>query len=189
MAQNFDWTISRKIQYNNSKTLNTILQGLNDMLSISAEHFINGVLNIDTAQGAQLDIIGRLVGANRIVYFPLMQGGQDFGFNDSSWYGFNEFGGTFNVKSTGTTVTLNDDAFKTYIKFKAYSNISNCSLGSINYMLQQLFGNRGISYATQTGLTEITLTFNFNLYSFERNLILNRYIPIPAGYSLVLVQN
>lgn len=188
MAQDFNWEISRRVQYNNSKTLNTILQGLNNMLSISSLDFINGVLDIDTAVGAQLDVIGRLVGASRIVTFPIMES-EDFGFNDNSWYGFNEFGGTFNKKPVGHVVNLNDNAFRTYIKFKAYENISNCSLGNLNFMLQQLFADRGICYATQTGVTEITLTFNFDLYAYERQLIINRYLPIPAGYTQILVFN
>lgn len=188
MAQDFNWIESRKIQYNNSKTLNAILQGLNKMLSISAEHFIKGVIDIDTAQGEQLDVIGRLVGASRTITLPITTS-EDFGFNDSSWYGFNEFGGTFNEKPVGQTVSLNDNAFRLYIRFKAYSNISNCSLGNINYMLQQLFAGRGVCYATQTGATEITLTFNFDLQAFERQLIINRYLPIPAGYAQVLVFN
>lgn len=192
MAQDFDWTISRRIQYNNSKTLNAILQGLNDMLSISASAFIDGVLNIDKAKGTQLDVIGALLGASRTITFPdyFSDEDMDFGFDASEWGGFDQYGGTFDVKPMRTTtIQLEDNAYRTYIKFKAYANISNCSLYSINYMLGRIFEGRGLCYANQTGVTEITMTFNFDLAAFEKNLIINRYIPIPAGYSLVLVEN
>lgn len=190
--ENFDWTISRKVQYNNSKTLNAILEGLNTMIKFSPEAFLNGVLNIDTAVGTQLDAIGALLGASRIITFPniLDEENLDFGFDDDEWGGFDEFGGTFDVKPPSTTtLKLEDNAYRTYIKFKAYANVSNCSLYSLNYMLGRIFEGRGNCYATQTGATEITFTFNFDLLPFEKNLILNRYIPMPAAYSLVLVEN
>ena len=69
MSQTFDWTESRLVQFNTSKTLNHILQGLNDMIGVSEAETVANLANIDTAQGAQLDVIGKLVGADRVVVF------------------------------------------------------------------------------------------------------------------------
>ena len=187
MSQTFDWTESRLVQFNTSKTLNHILQGLNDMIGVSEAETVANIANLDTAQGAQLDVIGKLVGANRVVVFSSIIGSEKFGFDDSSWYGFDKFGGTFDVTNITSFFYLEDNAYRLYIKLKAYSNISNCSLYSINYILKQIFAGRGLCYAKVTGTLEITLTFDFDLDVFERNLIANRYLPIPAGFSIVLV--
>lgn len=187
MSQNFDWTESRLVQFNTSKTLNHILQGINDMVGVNEAQTVSNLVNVDTASGAQLDVIGKLVGANRAVTFPILNTGEDFGFDDSSWYGFDEPGGTFDKKEVSNLYVLNDEAYQMYIKLKAYSNISNCSLGSVNYILKQLFAGRGICYVKVTGPLEVTFTFNFALTNYEKNLLLNRYIPIPAGFSSVIV--
>ena len=188
MSQSFDWTRSRLVQFNTSKTLNAILQGLNDMLKIGESELVDNLINVDTAYGAQLDVIGKLVGANRAITFPILAGSEDFGFDDSSWYGFDEPGGTFDIKSVNNIYILNDDAYRLYIKLKAYGNISNCSLESVNYILKQVFAGRGLCYVKVTGPLEVTFTFNFALTNLERNLIKNRYIPIPAGFTAVIVE-
>ena len=187
MSQTFMWQDSRLIQFNNSATLNAILQGLNDMLGIAAEEFINGILNVDTAVGAQLDVIGRLVGVSRQVNFPVLYGQDSFGFDSNSFYGFDEFGGTFDIDENTDVYTLNDEAYRTYILAKAFSNISNTSLGSLNHLLGAIFRGRGLCYVRQTGNTEISFFFGFNLKPFEINLLQNNYIPIPAGYSSKIV--
>ena len=187
MSETFNWINSRLIQFNTSETLNHILQGLNDMIGVSEREIVEKIANVDTAEGAQLDTIGKLVGASRTITFPILSGSADFGFDDSSWYGFDEFGGTFDIKSSSGVYTLNDEAYRLWIKLKAYSNISNCSLFSVNYILKQIFKGRGLCYCKVTGPLEVTFTFDFNLTAFERNLLVNRYIPIPAGFSAVIV--
>ena len=187
MSQTFNWAESRLIQFNTAPALNHILQGFNDMMSVNEGDFATNLANVDTATGAQLDVIGKLVGANREIKFPILTGGQDFGFDDASWYGFDEPGGTFDEKEVTNVFILTDDAYRKYIKLKAYSNISNCSLSSVNYILKSIFEGRGVCYAKVTGALEITFTFNFALSSFERNLIINRYIPVPAGFAVVIV--
>lgn len=187
MSQTFDWTESRLVQFNTSKTLNAILQGVNDMVGVNEAEIVANLANVDTAYGEQLDVIGKLVGANRAIRFPILNTGEDFGFDDASWYGFDEPGGTFDIKSVSNLYVLNDEAYRMYIKLKAYSNISNCSLASVNYILKQLFAGRGTCYVKVTGPLQVTFTFNFALTNYEKNLLINRYIPIPAGFSSVIV--
>jgi hypothetical protein len=189
MSQTFDWTESRLVQFNTSQTLNYILQGLNDMLGVSEAELAANLANVDTASGAQLDVIGKLVGANRAIRFPILNTTEDFGFDDASWYGFDGPGGTFDKKDITDLYILNDEAYRTYIKLKAYSNVSNCSLYSVNYILKQIFAGRGLCYVKVTGPLEVTFTFNFSLTTYERNLLVNRYIPIPAGFTSVIVEN
>lgn len=189
MSQTFDWTESRLVQFNNSQTLNHILQVLNDMLGVSEAELVANLANVDTASGSQLDVIGKLVGANRAIWFPILNTADDFGFDDSSWYGFDEPGGTFDTKDITDLYILNDESYRTYIKLKAYSNVSNCSLYSVNYILKQVFAGRGLCYVKVTGPLEITFTFDFALTTYEKNLLVNRYIPIPAGFTSVIVEN
>ena len=187
MSQTFNWEESRLVQFNTSKTLNHILEGINDMVGVNEAELVANLANVDTAYGKQLDVIGKLVGASREIKFPIINASEDFGFDNSSWYGFDEPGGTFDKKDITNLYILNDEAYRTYIKIKAYSNISNCSLESVNYILKKIFEGRGLCYVKVTGPLEVTFTFNFPLTNYEMNLLLNRYIPIPAGFSSVIV--
>ena len=162
MSQTFDWTESRLVQFNTSKTLNHILQGLNDMIGVSEAEMVAKLADIDTATGVQLDVIGKLVGASRAITFPIINASEDFGFDDSSWYGFDFYGGTFDKKDVNNLYILNDEAYRLWIKLKAYSNVSNCSLYSVNYILKQIFAGRGLCYVKVTGPLEVTFTFNFS---------------------------
>ena len=185
----YDWTNSRLIQFNNSKTLNTLLDGVNDRVGIGVKELAENLIDVDIAEGSQLDVIGRLVGANRELKLNISIEDEDFGFDDNSWYGFDVNGGTFDIKLKKSNLLLNDNAFRTYIKMKSYSNVNTCSLGAINNILNHIFAGRGVCYAEQTGVTEMTYTFNFLLDLYEKNLIINRHIPVPAGYALIMVQN
>lgn len=179
----YNYRDSVLIQFNNSEILLSILNAFNEKVYIDKNDFLLNVLDIDTAIGSQLDVIGRIIGANRQIYLTTT-GTQDFGFDNTNFFGFDSpYGGTFDVKRVGAMYILNDVAFRVLIKMTAYKNISNCSIGSLNYMLSQLFSGRGTAWVTQTGTFEVTFNFDFTLELYEKNLILNGYLPTPAGFN------
>lgn len=183
MSDTFDYSLSVLQQFKNAPSLNAILTGFAAMIKIGSTEIINSCVNVDEAVGAQLDVIGKWVGATRKVYFNDIES-QDFGFDNADFYGFDSEGGTFDIKRGARYLSLNDNAFRTLIKMKAYSNVSNCSIYSLNYMLSQIFSGRGTCYVTQTGTLEITFNFGFTLIAYELNLIVNRFVPIPAGFAV-----
>ena len=189
MAQDFNWTGSRPQQYNASKTINAILQGMNDRLRIGYDELISKVFNLDTAEGHQLDILAARCGAGRTVYLPDQVESEVFGFDHSDWFGFNSPGGTFSASSGNPGTSLDDNAMRTYIRFKCFANVSSGSLGDMNEALHRLFPGRGTCYAVVENDMELKLVFNFYLTPVEENLIRNRYFPVPAGYSLAVIIN
>jgi hypothetical protein len=50
-------------------------------------------------------------------------------------------------------------------------------------MLSKLFEGRGKAWVTQTDTLRISFNFDFELELHEKNLILNGYLPTPAGFS------
>lgn len=172
------------IQFNNSKILLNILNSFNEKMFVDRSDLLLNILDIDTAVGSQLDVIGRLVGASREVYYTSVSATEDFGFDSDDFFGFDSpYGGTFDIKNVGDVYILNDVAFRTLIKMTAFKNISNCSIGSLNYMLSKLFEGRGKAWVTQTDTLRISFNFDFELELYEKNLILNGYLPTPAGFS------
>jgi hypothetical protein len=182
----FDYKTTIFSQFQNAKTLNYMLSNFVKILHIGKEEVLENIADVDKAHGIFLDVIGSWVGASRTTDM-LLTDNDDFGFDDDSWFGFdNPEGGTLDKKITSGAVTLNDTAFRLLIKMTAYKNITNCSIVNLNYLLSILFEGRGKSWAVQTDNMEITLNFDFELYLYERNLILAGYFPKPAGFALII---
>lgn len=190
MAQDFNYVESRPQQYNASKTINAILSGLDDRTRVKYAELINKIYDLDTAEGANLDVLAERVGASRFVNFPINVTSQRFGFDNRDWYGFNDPGGTFDEFGDEIEgASLTDIALRTYIRYKVFENTSSCTLADLNTALQRLFPGRGTCYAKIENDLELTLVFDFYLEPYEEGLIINRYFPVPAGYTLRLEIN
>ena len=190
MAQDFNYVESRPQQYNASKTINAILSGLDDRTRVKYAELINKIYDLDTAEGANLDVLAERAGASRFVNFPINVTSQRFGFDNRDWYGFNDPGGTFDEFGDEIEgASLTDIALRTYIRYKVFENTSSCTLADLNTALQRLFPGRGTCYAKIENDLELTLVFDFYLEPYEEGLIINRYFPVPAGYTLRLEIN
>lgn len=88
-------------QYGASPVIKKILNSFRMEIDPSGDIdlFQRNVMNVNSAQGVGLDIWGNIVGVERTIRLD-----------------------------DGTTVTLDDENFRNYIKFKAYVNISDASL-------------------------------------------------------------
>lgn len=122
----------------------------------------NDVWNVDTARDYGLDIWGRIVGVNRVVY---LQTSSAFGFQEASastWntgVGFSggiwtesdahQGGDTFYSGSPLTSsYRLETESYRKLILAKAAANISDSSIHSINKIMMMLFPGPGNCYCT-----------------------------------------
>lgn len=104
-------------------------------------------LNIDTAVGVQLDIIGKILGCPRNVpgvnnqtkYFTFHVDEDSLGFStigDPSY-------GVLKTRSNSilATYTLNDEEYRQLLKFKAFLNVWRGDIGSMDRALYEVFGD------------------------------------------------
>jgi hypothetical protein len=187
MFPKYDFNAAILQQFKNSPSMLSLLESLAKKMGIGVEEIIQKCIDVDTAEGVWLDIIGIWVGAKRQISLTIIQT-HDFGFDGEGFRNFDTFGGTFDTKKKTTGFLLTDPAFRIYIKMKAYANVSSCSITSINFMLSNLFAGRGNAWVKQTDTLEVTYNFDFELIPAERNLIMNRYLPVPAGFTIRIAQ-
>lgn len=99
-------------QYSGSPTITQLLSDFRDNIDPQADInlFIEKVMNIDTAEGIGLDILGRIIGMPRVVQYG------------------------------GETITLTDTLYRRLLMYKAFANISDSTMATMNKMLYLLFG-------------------------------------------------
>ena len=162
-------------QFANSPALLSLVNSFND--SIDPTHnidaFVANVWNINTAVGYGLDFWGRIVGVKRALYVP-GSGGKTFGFKEETTahittFGIGAFFGGVNITPN---YSLGDAQYRRLILVKAFSNISDRSIRSMNASLLQMFPGRGNAYVADAGAMTARLTFNFSLTSIDLAIVL-----------------
>jgi hypothetical protein len=185
------------------------------------DQFYTNVWNVDTANGFGLDIWGRIVVIGRNViteftdttfgYYEAWSGSSGVipppgpvivnpiafvvgvppasatddritPFDDAPFYE--------GIQAT-ETITLSDDAYRKLILAKALSNISDCTMPSLNKALRFLFDGSDSRrcYATTSNLMDLSFVFEFQLTPVEKTLaVYSGVIPRPAGVKLTIVQ-
>lgn len=136
-----NWQVTLLSQYANSPIIVGLLDALNDAIDPAADidAFVANVWNIDTAQGYGLDVWGRIVGLSRIVQLPAQT--VYFGFATGSTpetaqpFGQGVF---YGGPSATTAYTMTDAAYRPLILFKAFVNISDMSIPTLNRMINML---------------------------------------------------
>lgn len=147
------------------------------------DEFYDVVWNIDTASGFGLDIWGRIVG---------LESGRRATINTTNYLGFKTEAVSQSWKPFGSGVfydggafggefEFQDDAFRVVILAKAFSNISDMTIPSLNRMLQQIFAGRGRCYVRDIGDMQIQYVFGFPLASWERWIFQSAAVPGPGG--------
>lgn len=140
--------------------------------------------SIDTATGAQLDVIGRIVGQERELvaaelyeYFGFQgaTGAQSFGQYGTS------FGGYFKSESTpsGKNVPLDDDNYRKYIKAKIFKNITASTPEEFISVVNAIF-NTTQAYILEGQEAQFTLYFGRPITDFEKSLL--NYISYKQSY-------
>lgn len=168
-------------QYDNSPVINQLVHGTNAAVDPAPDivAFYDAVFNVLSATGWGLDQWGKIVNIGRTLNVQAEEA--LFGFAGSGLQPFGQ--GTFvNGGLSTTTYTLTDAAYRELILLKAAANLSDCSLPSLNRLLQQLYADRGNMYVIETGPMTIRYVFEFYLKPYERALMQREDIPPkPAG--------
>lgn len=137
-------------QYSASPNIKNVIKAFHNLIKI--ENDVNllfkNMIDIDTAKGYGLDVWGRILALPR-GYADVSDTQPFLGFkmlNDAPEPRLDTFtNAPFYNQMATSNVLLSDDVYYTYLMLKALINISNGSLGSLNYMLKFLFKDRDIS--------------------------------------------
>lgn len=183
-------------QYQGKSRLLNIIRTFEQAVSIDdfTDTFITDVWDITSCGSYGLDVWGKIVNISRYV-----DGDSDdevFGFDEANASNADVYPMPLNtapfyggVVSTNN-VRLGDDAYRTLILAKAFSNISIATIPEINRFLTMLFSGRGRAYCTIIGAMKLGITVEFELATYESNILQNYDVmPIPNGTSVTITQD
>lgn len=178
------------LQYRNKpKASATIKLGADLYMADGLIFDLNNILDIDTAEGVQLDLIGKILGCNRTIPgltldkdFFSFEKVNAFGYSDANtlsdgyWKNYNN--------STGTVYSLLDEDYRILLKFKAIYNVRRGSMAFMDYMYYQIFGNE----VNMQNNHDLTVTYNVptsHSVALKAAIFLN-YIepPLGVGYTI-----
>lgn len=187
-----NWQEAILTQYSASQKILSIIDTFNQAESLDdfTDEFIQMVWDITTCEKFGLDMWGKIVGVSRYIKADIE--GNYFGFSEADT-GSIGYPTPFNDEpfwsgeQETTTVRLTNDAYRTLILCKAFSNISISTIPEINKFLMILFSGRGRAFCVNNMGMSIGVTFDFYLESFERAIMQNYDVfPIPSGVELRL---
>lgn len=165
------------LQYRNKpKARKTVEMGIDIYTGDGLMFQFENILDIDTAVGAQLDLIGKILGCPRNVPGINVQT-KFFSFHvDANSLGFSTVGNPSNgvaknrLNSKLAVYTLLDDDYRTLLKFKAFINVWRGDMGSMYDAIYKVFGTDVILKNNQ----DLTVTYE----------VYNNTIPIQAAAKL-----
>lgn len=169
-----NWQYTLLVQFANSPSLKTILEGFNQAVdpSLVIDTFYDNVLNPKTATGWGLDVWGRIVGVGRVVQVA-----------SSGYLGFEEandgsgtsqpFGqGIFYTGANATSnYALTDDWYRKLIFAKAQANISSGSISSINSILMSIFSEEGNIWVEETDEDTMTVSYDWQITPVQASIL------------------
>lgn len=159
-------------QYRNSPTILQLIANFSQCVDTSADfqNLYDNVLNIQTAQGFGLDILGRIIGVSRQLTVPAI----------------------YPVTVAPGLRNLTDDQYRTLLYAKALNNISGSSSADINAVLRMLFAGRGNAFALDLGNMQLRYSLLFALEPHEFAIMAqSNAVPRPAAVesSMQVVQS
>ena len=178
------------LQYRNKqKARATIKLGAGIYLADGLVFELNDCLNIDTAEGKQLDLIGQILGCSRTLYgfnadvdYFSFEKTNAFGFSDKTELSKGFWKSYFN--SIGSAYSLSDSVYRQLLKFKAAYNIRRGSWGELDELYYRFFGNE----FKMVNNKDLTVTYNVqpNLSEALQAAIYLKYIepPMGVGYTI-----
>jgi hypothetical protein len=189
-----NWQETLLSQYVSSPTLVALIEALNDAIdpATDLQKFYDNIWNVQTAVGYGLDVWGRIVGVDRVLQVSAQN--IYFGFNEAFLHSSTQGSQPFNQQpfysgpENTTSYALGDNDYRTLILAKAATNISDCSIPSINAILRYLFGSFGNAYVENTGAKTMNYRLNFTPTNVQIAIFQNtNVIPRPAGVKATLV--
>lgn len=146
--------------------------------------------SIDTAEGEQLDNIGRIVGQDRVLlnsdfydFFGFVGAGKADTFGDvndtsvgSTFYNFGD--------PLGGNILLNDPTYRLFIKAKIYKNSTASTPEQFIDVINLVFGTT-LTQVSEKGNANIVVMFGRKLTVFEKALL--TYVDESQGYESRLI--
>lgn len=178
------------LQYRNKpKASATIRMGAGIYLADGLIFELNDILNLETQTGAQLDLIGQILGVNRNVN-GLNLDTEYFTFEKTTAYGFSDKnalseGVWKNYRnSIASSYALQDSEYRALLKFKAAYNIKVGSWGQLDELYYRFFGDE-LNMVNNKNLT-VTYEVSPNLSVALKAAMFLGYIepPMGIGYSV-----
>ncbi|MFP1844468.1 DUF2612 domain-containing protein [Lonsdalea quercina] len=180
------WEETILTQYSASEKLLSIIDTFNQAESLEdfTDSFIDEVWSLSTCGTFGLDMWGKKVNISRYVKADINS--NSFGFyeaNDGSEYPSAFNGDPFYAGVQETeTVRLSDEAYRTLILCKAFTNISIATISDINRFLTILFKGRGRAFCVDYGEMRMGIVCEFDLANYEASILENYdVLPIPSG--------
>lgn len=180
----FDYLETVISQFQNSPRMLALINNMDAYLDPTANiaAFLSMVQDLDTAVGYGLDVWGRILNApSRVLQVTQTK---YLGFKEGGTTDYDAFGQApfWAGKAATGSYTLSDTAYRLLLFAKAAANIWDGSTPSLNQLLLNLFPGRGNSYVAETGVMQITYTFNFVLQPYEVTIVNTAGIlPKPVG--------
>lgn len=148
--------------------------------------FFDKVWNLDTAEGFGLDILGRIVGASRIVNVP--EQGVYIGFDGQSTAENWGHGSWYRGATSTNNVKLTDDTYRRVIEAKVLANVWDGSIPQANRILMLLFPGYGNCYMSDDGGMAISYHFGSALSPVDGAIAAQEGIlPRPSGVAVTIV--
>lgn len=184
------------LQYHSKqRAKETIKMGAEMYLGDGVVFQLQDILDIDTAEGAQLDLIGKILDCPRIIpgfeidkpFFTFEHTGDDYGFSTVG----QPSQGYFKSLSYdySSMYSLPDNDYRTLLKFKAIANRARASWAGIDEIFNSVFGDS----ITITNNKNLTITYNILQSAVTDGLLaaikLN-YLepPLGIGYNINYLQ-
>lgn len=174
-------------QYANSPAITSIILAFNAAMdqTENLDNFYDFMWNVETAQGYGLDVWGRIVGVSRTLE---LQAGKFFGFEQAVGEfiaGFSQGAPFFSGTTVNNNYVLSDDDYRTLILAKAFANICDGSITSLNKLALSLFPGQGNAYVTNGQDMSIAYNFEFALSPVQEAIVLNSgVLPVPGGMAV-----
>jgi hypothetical protein len=183
-------------QYKSSLNLigliDALIEGQGD-LEVVLDQLLNE-RSINTAIGAQLDIIGEIVGQPRTILD--VTGLEFFGYagaaGDIDGYGTlldPTIGARYRsgTEETGTFRELGDAEYRLFIKSKVFKNVGSLTTENLIEALSFVFGEGSFVGITENGNHNVSLTLVADIpVSTAQLLVTNDALPRPAGVSYLV---
>ena len=176
------------IQYNNKeKARATIGLLINTLLQNDIYGQVQNAFDLETAEGNQLDVLGKYIGADRFVTQIGDIEGSYFGFTSyatlltDTTVGFTDYinynidgGGTLTYNNLNYTQELNDFDYRFILKMRIVQNNSNHSQKSVDDGIFIFFGN-GVILSTLNNMSIVyfvdDVNYNRAIIAFKKGVL------------------
>lgn len=131
--------------------------------------FYSNIFDIETAQGVGLDTWGRILGIGRSIEVEATL--DYFGFQDADYAPFDS-APFFDGDGATENYSLDDEAYRQLLLWKAMSNIATADAAALNRLLAALYQGKDI-VVHEWGVMALELYIFFQLQPWQRSILRN----------------